>query len=178
MRPFSSVSVAFFVIIIICFFMPFLDLSCSGQKMGRVNGLQLVLGGEVETPGMFGGTQRDRIDPEPLAISAFIAAVIGLLLSFSNRRESKALPLLAGAGGGVFLLLLKSKAENEIAREGMGILHVELEAGFWLTLVLFFVVALLNLFALVQHTPTAAQESTPESEQSNESSPPRRVGPS
>lgn len=42
------------VIVLICFFMPFVKISCGGQPIASITGLDLAIGKKIETPGPFG----------------------------------------------------------------------------------------------------------------------------
>ena len=55
MEPVKKFSPAFYVVIVILFFLPFVNLSCGGQTIMSVTGFQLNTGTEVNATGMFGG---------------------------------------------------------------------------------------------------------------------------
>ena len=91
MEPLKKFSPAFYGVIVILFFLPFVNLSCGGQTIMSVSGFQLITGTEVKATGMFGGDmnstnelsadQKKEIESQPLALFAFIAAIIGLIVS-------------------------------------------------------------------------------------------------
>lgn len=145
MHQMTKISAALFGVALISFFLPFVDVSCQGQKMATFTGIQLVTGTTIEQPSMFGERhQNQKVDPEPLAILAFASAIVGLGLSFLRGRKLAIVPAIAGVAGLVLLLLLKSKIDNEAMREGGGVLRAEYEVGFWLTFLLFIAAAGLN----------------------------------
>jgi len=144
-------SPAIFGLTLICFFLPFTDISCSGQKVATFTGIQLVTGTTIEQPSMFGEKgQVQKVDAEPLAILAFFSAVVGLGLSFLRSRKSAIAPAITGGVGLITLLLLKSKIDNDVLKEGGGMLQVEYGVGFWLTLILFLSAIGMNAFLLSQ----------------------------
>ena len=55
MEPVKKFSPAIYVVIVILFFMPFVNLSCGGQTIMSISGFQLITGTEVDAQGMFGG---------------------------------------------------------------------------------------------------------------------------
>jgi hypothetical protein len=141
MKTLSSVSISVFALVLICFFLPFADIQCSGHKTGTVTGFQLVTGGEM---------QNQCMDSEPMAVLAFLACIVGLILSFPAAKQVKAIPMLAGFIGGILLLMLKSKLDGDALDEGMGLITVDYQLGFWGSVTLLFIAAALNLFALLQ----------------------------
>lgn len=42
-------------IALICFFLPWINVSCQGEKVGTFTGIKLVTGTTIEQRGMFGG---------------------------------------------------------------------------------------------------------------------------
>ena len=138
-----------FGLALICFFLPFIEVSCQGQKIVTYTGIQMITGTTIEQPDLFGtGKQSKKVDPEPLAIFAFFSGVMGLGLSFLKGRKSSVAPAIAGIIGVIALLLLKSKLNNEILKEGGGMLQLEYGVGFWLTFVLYLSAIGLNIFLL------------------------------
>ena len=172
----KKISPATFGLVLICFFLPFAHISCQGQKVATITGIQLVTGTTIggppagfsqeespfgapgirpigpETPRRSLGESRDsqKVDPEPLAILALCSAVAGLGLSFLKTKNGTIVTIVASALGLVFLLLLKAKIDNEVLKEGEGILRVEYGSGFWLAFVLFLCAIGLNVFLLSQ----------------------------
>jgi len=61
-------------------------------------------------------------------------------------RESSIAPAITGVAGSILLLLLKAKLDNEILKEGQGMVQLEYSMGFWLTFLLFLFAAGWNGF--------------------------------
>jgi hypothetical protein len=158
-------SPAVFGLAIICFFLPFTHISCSGERFATLTGIQLVTGttiGDPETDyGKSSGgpfivpahsdvrpqeREDDKIDPEPLAIFTLFSAIAGLCLSFVRDKQWTMGTAIAGGVGLTLLLLLKAKIDNEVLKEGEGIVQVEYAFGFWLLLVLFLCAIGLNAY--------------------------------
>ncbi|MBM3243119.1 hypothetical protein FJZ31_43220, partial [Candidatus Poribacteria bacterium] len=79
----KKLSPAIFVIILICFFLPFVSASCGGQKLATLSGVQLVTGTTVEgarpSEDIFRAEKAtQKVDTEPLAIAALITTLVGL----------------------------------------------------------------------------------------------------
>ncbi len=145
-KTIKKISPAILGIALICFFLPWINISCQGEKVATYTGIQLVTGTTIEQKGMFGEKKVEKVDAEPLAIATLICVIVGLGLSFLKGRKSAIAPAIVSAGGLVLLLLLKSKITNDILREGGGVIQVGYSVGFWLTL-LFIIFAIgLNAF--------------------------------
>ena len=144
-------SPAIFGVALICFFLPFISASCSGQKLVTLTGIQLVTGMTVERPeSLWGQRQTERVNGEPLAIIAFISVLCGLGLSFIKGRKGLIMPTIMGAVGAVCLLALKSKVDSEILRQGEGMIQVEYGAGFWLAFLSLICAVGVNIFLVSQ----------------------------
>ena|SRR5438270_5442484 len=139
----SKVSPGLFVVTILCFLLPFITVSCNGQKVATFSGMQLATGTTLEEPQMFGRPQRKHVDPEPMASLALICAAAGLALSFLGARAALA-PAISGAVGALLLVVLQSKLESDITRQAQGMFRLEYESGFVLTLIFFLVAAAWN----------------------------------
>ena len=51
-------SPAIFGIVLICFILPFVTVSCQGQKLATLTGIQLITGTTIKQPNMTGKKQR------------------------------------------------------------------------------------------------------------------------
>ena len=150
-----------FVIVLICFFLPFVTVSCGGEKMATLSGVQLITGTSVEGSGssedVFGTKKETRkVDTEPLAIVALITTLAGLGLSFLKNRRSAIGPAIAGAATVIFLLLLKYKLDSDILTEGEGVLRMEYNFGFWLAFLFSIIAVALNLFLFMKRPKTVS----------------------
>jgi hypothetical protein len=151
----KKISPAVFGIIIICFFFPFMDISCSGQKVISFSGIQMVTGTTIEKPTMFGEkTENEKIDPEPLAVATFVFVIAGLLLSFVNIRKSAILPAIFALIGIITLLMLRVKIDNDILKQGEGVIQVAYIFGFWSILFFLIIATLLNIYIFLGKNDT------------------------
>jgi hypothetical protein len=164
-RTFSP---ATFGLVLLCFFLPFVHVSCSGERVTSFSGIQLVTGTDVsdadltkkmrrelgvgagiELPPELRNPSDQKVDPEPWAITAFAAAIVGLAISFVKDKRGWMGGAIASAVGVVALLLLKMKMDNDVAREGQGILDVQYAVGYSLALLVFVGAAALHGYFLL-----------------------------
>ena len=151
-----KVSPAIFIASILCFLLPFVTVSCGGQKVASFSGIQLATGTAVEQPQMFGPPQKQKVDPDPSAVVAALAAIAGLGLSFLGARTALG-PAVSGGIGAISLLFMKSRLDDQIVKQGHGMLQVNYETGFSLTLLLLLAGAAWNAYLFSQREQIPAQ---------------------
>ena len=130
-----KVSPLIFAASILAFLLPFITVSCGGQKVVSFTGLQLATGTTIEQPQMFGPPKRERVDPEPTVMIAAAAVIAALVLGLLGARGLKA-SVAASAIGVASLIATRIRLDDQIAKQGQGMLQVNYEAGFSLTLLL------------------------------------------
>ena len=107
-----------------CFVLPFVTMSCPGGRF-TFSGLQMVTGTTV---------QEHKMGAEPLAAVGLLCALAGLVLCLLKRDNLDIAVGVAGASGGVALLLLKAKIEKDALENGSGMVQISFGPGFWLAL--------------------------------------------
>jgi hypothetical protein len=129
--------------ILVSFFFSFVNISCNGQPVANLTGLQLALGTELKSHDPFGGEKTEKLPAQPLAALAFGAAVLGLLLSF-GRTATRTLTMIAAGAGALLLLGLKMKLDRDIVNQGQGMLRIEYGGAFAIAVILFAAAAFLS----------------------------------
>jgi hypothetical protein len=155
MRLSSKVSPAIFILSILCFFFPFVTVSCGGHKIASATGVQLATGTTLELPQTFGPSREQKVGQEPLSALAAICAVIGLGVSFAGA-SAAIVPATSGVIGALSLLIMKSRLDNVLAKRGQGVLQVNYETGFYLALLLMIAGAIWNGYLFSQRAKTTA----------------------
>lgn len=146
----KRLSPAIFGIALICFLLPWVNVSCQGQKVASFTGIQLVTGTTVEEPQMFGPKKEKKVNGEPLAILTFLAVITGLVLGFLKNKKGATISAVVGGIGTIILLLLKSKLDNDVLRETGGMLQLDYGIGFYFTLILFLSAIVVNVYPRLQ----------------------------
>lgn len=138
-----------FGVALVCFFLPFMTVSCRGQGVATATGLQLVTGFTIEDGGSSGrGQSTQRQGSEPLAVLAFLAVLGGLGLSFLRSRAGAIGAAIAGAVCAFALFRLRAKIDAQLLEEGAGLFRVEYHIPFYLTLLLCFAAVGFNIYLL------------------------------
>jgi hypothetical protein len=133
------ISLGLAVLALVMFLLPWVAVTCAGQEIVNVTGLELVTGFEYEAADM-----TEQADPEVLAILALVASVL-LAVAFFLRGKSG--PVIRGilcALGVVFLIALKFKLDGDIEKESQGMFQTSYLPGFWIALVSFVATAIMN----------------------------------
>jgi hypothetical protein len=66
-----------FAAIIVCFFFTFVTISCQGTRVAGITGMQLVTGTQLSSKDMMGSDEKRKLDSEPRAMLALLAAASG-----------------------------------------------------------------------------------------------------
>ncbi len=152
------VSPSLFLLAALCFFLPFVSFTCQGQHLATITGMELITGTKIEKFEMEnidnGRTnpnldkQRD-VNSEPLAVAAFIFALLGIVVSLIPR-YSRIISLIAGALGALMLLFLRSSIGGEVTGDfDFKIIEVSYEWGYYLSLILLIAAFALNLYQVI-----------------------------
>jgi hypothetical protein len=148
MEPVKKFSPAFYGVIVLLFFLPFVNLSCGGQTIMSITGFQLITGTEVKASGMFGEMnsdddlntdQKKEIESQPLALFAFLSALIGLIVSFFKMRIPALINIIISITGVVFLLLLKVSLDGDadLNVSGQNVITLDYQFAYWFSIILF-----------------------------------------
>ncbi|HEX8143780.1 MAG TPA: hypothetical protein VF553_14370 [Pyrinomonadaceae bacterium] len=145
-----------FALILLCFFLPFVQVSCREQKLMSITGFQLAFGMELEEPQMFGPTRTRKVPGEALVLLTLLATLAGLGCSFLKGKLGFLLPAICGACGLLFMLIVKVRLDNDVLRQGGGLLTLEYLFGFIVTCLLLLVSAGVNGFFFQSERKSAA----------------------
>lgn len=123
------ISSGFFGLTLLCFCLPWVTVSCQQQKITTFTGIQMATGTQIAEPGsgMFGNKQKmKKVDPNPIAIIALAAAIAALIGSFMSGKVST-VPAIIGI---LSMIVLKENIDEDILKQGEGLLNVSYESGF------------------------------------------------
>jgi hypothetical protein len=152
-----------FGLALLCFFLPFVQFSCTMQRnIGfPVTGIQLVTGTEIQNPqfdGPFGGPggKSEKVPASGMAILAFLCTLGALGVCFVSLRQGTLLAAVLGGLGFVFLLLLKAHLDQEAVKQGQGMMVVDYKFGFILTCLCLLAGVGMHVYLLRTRASTAA----------------------
>lgn len=156
----SIASMVLFAGSALCFFLPFVTVSCGGMKAFTVNGTVLATGASIEIPQAMGPPLSQKTDVNPLATIAVLCALAGVALSLAGRKMAVA-AAASGAVGAISLGIMGARMNSQVqaATEGMG--QANLEIGYFLAVSLLGAAAALNIYLLAQGKGTANSPGVP-----------------
>ena len=145
---------------LLLFALPFTSIQCQGKRLATVKGYELVIGTTVtiENPMPEGGNltingqpaggpnaggpevkmgdKEQKIDPEPGAIIALAAAVVGLAFSMIGLKRAKETGMLFAAAA-IALLLCDLMISDKLTQESGGLARSVFSIWLWLAFLLF-----------------------------------------
>ena len=125
-----GVRIAPYIFGLLCFFMPFMEVSCRDHALLTMTGTQMVTGTQVTDP-MSGKSQP--IPGDLFAIITLICVLVAFALSFAAMRMQSIGCAIASGLAILALLILKVRTEEAIAQQAQGLpFIVSFLYGFWL----------------------------------------------
>ncbi len=142
-------SVVAYLVAVLLFFMPFIDIKCNNMSLQTVSGLQLATGFKMKNNSsdnsFFNDMKTDRVDetitktttktdkkdPNLFALVALGLGVLGLLLSFTNVRAAVGAAIVTGTGaaGALIGMMLDIKKKVKLEMPDTGGKSSESELG-------------------------------------------------
>ena len=145
----SIASVLIFVGSSLCFFLPFVTVSCGGVTAFTLTGQQLATGTTLTQPQPFGPPQTQKVSPDPFAAVAGLCALAGIALSLIGGRLTSAAAISGGVGA-VSLLIMRSRLNDQLQTQGQGLAKATYETGFTLAVLLLLAGAAWNVYLFLQ----------------------------
>jgi len=157
-------SSANFISIVICFFLPFIDVRCNDVPLKQLNGFQLATGTTIkvgndetlpkdESKAFDLNRREQHVDRNYFAFVALVLAIAALMLSLLLPKAPEIFMGLIGFSGLLCLLLMRIKLnhsiENEEGSYGQYNISINYLYGYWLALVLFAFAGATNLLRYI-----------------------------
>jgi len=167
----SKISPALFALVILCFFMPFISLSCQNPMSGtdielvKMNGIEVAIGKEIKMPGADSmglsssttSTKPQSVPNNPIAGIIFGIACAGIAVGFIAVPQQYIVQAGLGGIGAVMLILLKLTVDSNLASELKkvgGSMNMPIVAtygmGYWLAFLSFLGAVGLNSYFIYQ----------------------------
>jgi hypothetical protein len=145
----SIASVLLFVGSTLCFFLPFVTVSCGGVTAFTLTGQQLATGTTLVQPQPFGPPQTQKVSADPFAVVAGLCALAGIALSLIGRKIAGGTAISGGVGA-VSLLIMRSRLDDQLQKQGQGLATATYESGFTLAVLLLVAGAAWNIYLFLQ----------------------------
>ncbi len=119
-----------FIVAILLFFLPFVDIKCNNMSLQKISGIELATGFNIKTPGsnnsLFDTVEKstaakgEKKDPYIYALVALALGVGGLLLSLINKKTTAVGGIIMGALGTAAMIGMMIDIKSDIKGEGIG----------------------------------------------------------
>lgn len=134
-----------FGLALICFVLPWVNVSCHGQRIITLTGLQLMTGTAVRNP--FGGGSSQMIPGYWVVILLFAVLVLCLAISFTRSKEGTVATLVTSIAAAALTIGARVGIDDRILKEGSGMLQTDFGGGYYLALL--FIIGGIGLNALI-----------------------------
>lgn len=142
----KGIRIAPFVLGILCFLLPFIEVSCSGQKLASFTGLQLITGSELQSP-MGGEPQKYGL--EPFALISMLCFVAGVVFALQVSKYVARNMVIISSASLISMFILKVRIDGAITKNSASIpITVNYLSGYWLACISGISGLLLGLYLL------------------------------
>lgn len=134
--------IAPFILAILCFLMPFVEVSCKDEN-GKVieqqsfSGMKLAFGGTAQQKNpMTGQMEEQPVKQQTDFLIALICAAAGVGTAFMAGQNGKLFPAVAGVAGIIFMVVGRSDLTGGMPAEAREALGISMQIGFILVCIL------------------------------------------
>ncbi len=153
-----KLSPVLFVIVILSFFLPFLNISCGGNQVYSFSGFKTAFGTTVTQDQGFGYSRSEKVNGDGVAVAVFAVAVLGLLLSFLKSSNGKIINAVISGAGSVLMIIFPIESSSRIFKEAPSYVQVSYGAGYYLALIFFILALAYNIYVIYSKQKVIATE--------------------
>ncbi len=137
MELMKKISPALYLVILIGFFLPFIEISCSNNSLGTFSGYTVMTGDAGQSLAQANKDVKSGLNIELVIV--FLMTIAGLIFSFFKNPKTIIGAALAGLIGFIFLMIFKSNLDSQItsANQFMTIVQIHYKIGFWISFIFF-----------------------------------------
>lgn len=155
-----------FSILILCFFLPFIEIKCNESTLAKMNGFDLAISGDIslDDSGMMDYLKDNEEykalknnknkHADPFTISVLIICVGGIIINFAMKRFREKITISLGCVIALLMLIFKlvfteawDKKMPEMGKM-MALIKLEFGIGFWLVIIGSLGIVGLNIYYL------------------------------
>lgn len=164
MKTLKMLSPVFYLVVIISFFMPFIEISCQHTSLGTLSGYTVMTGSAGENLSKTSKDVKTEINLELVVV--FVTAILGLVLTIFKNPKLVIASALTALIGFVFLMIFRSnlQAQVQTTNQFMQIIQVHYKLGYWLCFIFLLVAVLFEtiyFFTTKKESVAAGQTFSP-----------------
>lgn len=123
-----------FSAILLAFFLPFFIVKCNDKELGKISGLELVVGSDIGDKNILSESSNDA-EPNVFAIIGFLGTIAGLVFAFTKIKRWRLYSFILSILGSLSLFLLYLSAISEESKGGlMAKITISIGIGFYIAL--------------------------------------------
>ena len=188
----TLITTAMLAVVLICFFLPFAEISCNNVSFFSLSGKDMLRGREMTKADVLefakkanlekemnamnpDETQNKNIPPNPWAIAAFVMSAIGVLTGVVLRRFGTVIHLVTSVVAVIALLGLQISLNSQFNYSNSFVnvqVNIKYLAGYWLSLILSGLVAGISVIAFLVERRKASRQIISTPQNINEAPPP------
>ena len=150
----KKISVSLFIILLMCFILPFVMISCQAQEIVTLSGFELATGKDLSD---ITGDD-DRIPPNPLIIITLLVITASTGYCFMTDKVNSLILAVMSAASFILLLIFKSIFTQRLMEETSGMLNIQYKFGFWAATLISAVAAAYNGYTYYEERNMASGE--------------------
>lgn len=150
----KKISVSLFIVLLMCFILPFVMISCQGQEIVTLSGFELATGKDLSD--ITGDDER--IPSNPLIIVTLLAIAASIGYCFKADKVNSLILAVISAASFIMLLIFKSNFTQRLMQETSGVLSIQYKFGFWAAVFISAVTAAFNGYTYYENRNMASGE--------------------
>ena len=135
---------------LICFALPFLEVSCQGRKALGLTGIQLALGSEYQQTDAFGRPETKKIQGDKVFLAALGITALALVLCSVPGRRGAVYGFICGIASLGLLVGGKIKTEGDLFKQAGETAVCNWQIGFWAAGIFLLVAILVSARQMVE----------------------------
>ncbi|MGG6270969.1 hypothetical protein ACQ4M3_42265 [Leptolyngbya sp. AN03gr2] len=155
----KRISASLFALILGCFFLPFVTVSCENRPIEQLTGIELATGTTITTPAVLETTQSQNLPPDIRATLAVGVAAAGVGISLSNWKRRSQIAIGLSTVGVLLLFALRSEANRQLFRSEIAYyVQVSFESGCWLAVLPFLIAGIYDVAIALGNRSTVSNQ--------------------
>jgi len=136
-----KITPALFVLSLLLFLLPWVNVSCGGQTVVSISGFEMVTGTQVSAQSQYGRSRSQKVETEPIAILLLLVTIAGLI-GFTKFKNIYMIEAILGAVGIILMIVLQLKLNVDAGKERFGL---SWQFAYWLNLFVYIGIAVISL---------------------------------
>jgi len=139
-----KITPALFVLSLLLFLLPWVNVSCSGQTVASISGIEMVTGTQVSAQSQYGRSRSQKVETEPVAVILLLVTLAGLV-GFAEIKNIKIIEAILGGLGIILMIILQLKLNGDA---GKAKFSLSWQFAYWLNLLVYIGITVISIIKL------------------------------